>query len=212
MYELVEAAATIQLRRGERFDVSIISQLQLANGSCLDALVCNLSSRGFMINTPEYIPAHAILSVVIPGIGTCPARAIWSFCGDTGAEFLQPIDLDLYWEATQPPQETRREAPINTDHLGRWLERGAERFEVEGRVTIRTADYRTIEVEVRDISSLGLKAAVPEPLPIASFVKIDVPGIGPVEAEVKWSFSGHFGAMFATPIDLRRCDWTRNLD
>src|SRR5687768_10803607 len=90
------------VREAERFAVSVMSQLRLQGGATVDALICNLSSRGFMINSPEYVPIDSAVQLVVPGIGPCEATVIWSFCGDTGGRFTRPIDLDRYWAATRP--------------------------------------------------------------------------------------------------------------
>jgi hypothetical protein len=43
---------------------------------------------------------------------------------------------------------------------------------------------------------------------IGSFVALDVPGIGPVHAQVRWQIGGRMGGMFLDPISLARCEWT----
>jgi hypothetical protein len=204
----------MRVREAERFAVSVMSQLRLESGTIVDALICNLSAKGFMVNSPEYLAVDSHVHLTIPGIGPCEAIVIWSFCGDTGAQFVEPIDLDRYWEAVRRPKEPRDASelqpsePISaSEHLGRYLERGAERINADGRFALRGGDISTVEAEIRDISALGLKGACSETLAIGSLITLDIPGIGAVEAEVKWQLSGRFGALFLEPIDLTKCEW-----
>ena len=199
----------MRVREAERFAVSVMSQLRLHNGTHVDALICNLSEKGFMINSPDYLPEGTTVSVIIPGIGSRDATIVWSFCGDTGARFTQPIDMDRYWAATRPGPSAAPEEPISaSQHLGQYFERGAERINAEGTFGLSSPGFHTLDAEIRDISSLGLKGVAPEPLLIGSIVQLDIPGVGTVEAEVKWELGGQFGAMFLEPIDLRSCEWS----
>lgn len=202
----------MRVREAERFAVSVMSQLRLEDGSAVDALICNLSTRGFMINSPDYIPVDGVVHLVVPGIGPCAAQVVWSFCGDTGARFATPIDLERYWAAIRPDPASDEEPPLEpvsaSQHLGRYFERGAERINAEGTFGLRQEGSYTVDAEICDISTLGLKGTCPETLSIGSLVTVDIPGVGPAEAEVKWQLAGHFGAMFLEPIDLRRCEWS----
>jgi hypothetical protein len=204
----------MRVREAERFAVSVMSQLRLQSGATVDALICNLSTKGFMVNSPEYLAVDSHVHLTIPGIGPCEAVVIWSFCGDTGARFVNPIDLDRYWEAVRRPHEPRHDSQLQpfepvsvSQHLGRYLERGAERINADGRFALRGGDISTVEAEIRDISALGLKGACSETLTIGSLITVDIPGIGAVDAEVKWQLSGRFGALFLEPIDLANCEW-----
>jgi hypothetical protein len=46
------------------------------------------------------------------------------------------------------------------------------------------------------------------PVQIGSYVSLDVPGVGPVRAQVRWQIGGRMGGMFLDPISLNRCEWT----
>ena len=43
---------------------------------------------------------------------------------------------------------------------------------------------------------------------IGSYVALDVPGIGPVNAQVRWQIGIRVGGMFLDPISLTECEWT----
>jgi hypothetical protein len=47
-----------------------------------------------------------------------------------------------------------------------------------------------------------------EPVRIGSYVTLDVPGIGPVQAQIRWQIGIRMGGMFLDPISLARCEWT----
>jgi hypothetical protein len=202
----------MRVREAERFAVSVMSQLRLDGGVTIDVLICNLSSRGFMLNSPDYIPVDAAVHLVVPGIGPCEAQVIWSFCGDTGGCFTKPIEIERYWAAISKDDGTKPTAaePVTpSQHLGQYFERGAERINAEGTFGLKSdaSDY-SVDAEICDISTLGLKGACDDALAIGSLVTVDIPGIGPVDAEVKWQLAGVFGAMFLEPIDLKRCEWS----
>jgi len=46
------------------------------------------------------------------------------------------------------------------------------------------------------------------PVLIGSYVSLDVPGIGPVQAQVRWQVGTKMGGMFMDPISLAQCEWT----
>lgn len=99
---------------------------------------------------------------------------------------------------------------LNHAHRG-GAERGlrqTERIRLREATRLRPNDWSSIEIEVLDISSLGLRGECEVRLMRTCFLSIDIPGIGPTDAEVRWQDCGEFGAEFARPIDLSRCTWT----
>jgi hypothetical protein len=72
------------------------------------------------------------------------------------------------------------------------------------RRAITAIDGETIEVKLRNISSMG--ALVECPLPIAPGVElaIDIVGVGPVRGVVRWAQAGQFGVQFDGQFDLAR--------
>jgi hypothetical protein len=57
------------------------------------------------------------------------------------------------------------------------------------------------------VSTAGFMAECHEPVQIGSYVSLDVPGVGPVHAQVRWQIGKRMGGMFLDPISLNRCDW-----
>ena len=43
-----------------------------------------------------------------------------------------------------------------------------------------------VEIKVRNVSTAGFMAECAAPVRIGSYVMLDIPGIGPVEAQVRW--------------------------
>ena len=69
-------------------------------------------------------------------------------------------------------------------------------------------DLYRVEVTVRNVSTAGFMAECAAPVRIGSYVSLDIPGIGPVEAQVRWQIGLRMGGMFLDPISLGRCEWT----
>lgn len=65
-----------------------------------------------------------------------------------------------------------------------------------------------VEIKVRNLSSAGFMAECAEPVRIGSYVSLDIPGIGPVQAQVRWQIGHKMGGMFLDPISLAKCEWT----
>ena len=65
-----------------------------------------------------------------------------------------------------------------------------------------------VEIKVENLSSAGFMAECAESVRIGSYVTLDVPGIGPVQAQVRWQIGVKMGGMFLDPISLARCEWT----
>lgn len=86
--------------------------------------------------------------------------------------------------------------------------RKSGRTPVAGRTQLRAQSWYSVEVTVRDVSTTGFNAQCPEPVLIGSYVSLDVPGIGPVNAQVRWQLGERMGGRFLDPISLHRCEWT----
>jgi hypothetical protein len=86
--------------------------------------------------------------------------------------------------------------------------RSGERMPVDGAARLRGQARYNFEVMVRNVSTGGFMAECPEPIRIGSYVALDVPGLGPVHAQIRWQIGGRMGGMFLDPISLDRCEWT----
>ena len=86
--------------------------------------------------------------------------------------------------------------------------RRTQRVSVDAPANMRAQDWYQIEVKVRDVSTCGFMAECAQPVRIGSYVSLDVPGIGPVHAQVRWQIGVTMGGMFLDPISLKRCEWT----
>lgn len=86
--------------------------------------------------------------------------------------------------------------------------RRAARLAVAGSADLSPQNLYKVQVRVRDLSSSGFMAECAEPIRIGSYVSLDIPGIGPVHAQVRWQIGVRMGGMFLDPISLARCEWT----
>lgn len=86
--------------------------------------------------------------------------------------------------------------------------RRSKRVPVDGSASLRPQNWYDIEVKVRDVSTAGFMAECSDRVQIGSYVSLDVPGIGPVHAQVRWQLGNRMGGMFLDPISLNRCEWT----
>src|SRR5690349_18807950 len=86
--------------------------------------------------------------------------------------------------------------------------RRSGRTPIAGRTRLRAQSWYSIEVTVRAVSTGGFMAHCGEAVRIGSYVSLDVPGLGPVNAPVRWQLGGRMGGQFVDPISLHRCEWT----
>jgi hypothetical protein len=86
--------------------------------------------------------------------------------------------------------------------------RRSGRTPIAGRTLLRAQSWYSIEVTVRDVSTTGFMAQCGEAVRIGSYVSLDVPGVGPVNAQVRWQLGDRMGGQFVDPISLHRCEWT----
>lgn len=86
-------------------------------------------------------------------------------------------------------------------------DRRADRLTVDSDAQLHHDKLYSVEVKVRDVSQCGFMAECPQAVTIGSYVSLDVPGIGPVHAQVRWQIAGRMGGMFLDPISLNRCEW-----
>ena len=87
--------------------------------------------------------------------------------------------------------------------------RRSDRIAVAGEpLSISPHDLYAVEIKVHNVSSAGFMAECSEPVMIGSYMSFDVPGIGPVQAQVRWQIGTKMGGMFLDPISLARCEWT----
>ena len=87
-------------------------------------------------------------------------------------------------------------------------ERRAARHEVDSSARLAPQALYNIEIKVRNVSSCGFMAECDDAVRIGSHVALDVPGVGPVHAQVRWQIGRRMGGMFLDPISLARCEWT----
>ena len=98
--------------------------------------------------------------------------------------------------------------PTETELPG-FQSRRSERVAVDSEAANLNPDnLYVVEIKVENLSSAGFMAECAEPVRIGSYVSLDVPGIGPVKAQVRWQIGLKMGGMFLDPISLAHCEWT----
>lgn len=85
--------------------------------------------------------------------------------------------------------------------------RRSPRVALDAGTSLRSNSQTVVEVRVCDLSTSGFMAECMRPVLIGSYVSLDLPGIGPVHAQVRWQVGGKMGGKFLDPISLHRCDW-----
>lgn len=85
--------------------------------------------------------------------------------------------------------------------------RRASRLAVDEAARLSRSTTWHVEVNVRNLSPCGFMAECPEAVGIGSYVTLDVPGLGRVQAQVRWQVGPRIGGMFTDPISLSRCEW-----
>ena len=105
---------------------------------------------------------------------------------------------------------TRKPDPAGAEQeqLPGFKPRRAARLAVAGKADLTPQNLYKVEVKVQDLSTAGFMAECAEPVRIGSYVSLDIPGIGPVNAQVRWQIGVRMGGMFLDPISLARCEWT----
>ena len=94
--------------------------------------------------------------------------------------------------------------PEEADYRSRRMQRVA----VDEAASLTPADRYKVEIKVRDLSASGFMAECAQPILIGSTIALEIPGIGPVHAQVRWQLGTKMGGMFLDPISLARCEWT----
>ena len=91
---------------------------------------------------------------------------------------------------------------LGTESLARADPRRAEREEVGYRTSAIALDGGHHTLLVVNISPHGLMARCEEPLAAGNRIRVRLPEVGAIEAQVRWSLGGRLGCEFPEPIDL----------
>lgn len=86
--------------------------------------------------------------------------------------------------------------------------RRAERLPLDAETRLRPNSWSSLQINMLDLSASGFRAECEARVKPGSSVSLDVPGIGPVDAQVEWRRGDQFGARFYAPIKLANCQWT----
>jgi hypothetical protein len=87
------------------------------------------------------------------------------------------------------------------------LGRRAERLALNESTRLKPNSWSSLEIRMLDLSPLGFRAHCEARLQAGGGITLEIPGIGPVEAQVEWQRDNQFGARFFAEIDLASCEW-----
>jgi len=97
---------------------------------------------------------------------------------------------------------------VEEEEEGRALQpRRSVRVKLAEVANLRGNGTQAVAVTVCDLSTAGFMAECLRPVLIGSYVSLDLPGIGPVHAQVRWQLGGRLGAKFLDPVSIYRCEW-----
>ena len=101
-----------QLRSVERCHVLIVTQLRV-DGAAYPFEVLNISTAGFMGNSPLPLMMGTIVEIELAGMGFVDAHIRWALAGQVGVQFVTPLTLDQCRRAILPdPTDRRGPRPI----------------------------------------------------------------------------------------------------
>ncbi|HEX8261456.1 MAG TPA: hypothetical protein VF547_01130 [Allosphingosinicella sp.] len=93
--------------------------------------------------------------------------------------------------------------PIRIEDQGR----RAERLALDEAARLHPNSWSSLEIRMIDLSEFGFRAACDARLRPGGGISLDIPGLGPIDAQVEWHRGGEFGARFFAAIDLDLCLW-----
>ena len=107
MKGLLESFEGYQQRSVERCHVLIVTQLRV-DGANHPFEVLNISTAGFMGNSPLPLMMGATVEIELAGLGFVDAHIRWALAGQVGVQFVAPLTLDQCRRAILPDPEDRR--------------------------------------------------------------------------------------------------------
>jgi hypothetical protein len=101
-------------RSGARERVDGPSTLRGQARYCVEVIVRNVSTGGFMAECPDPVRIGSYVALDVPGLGSVHAQVRWQLGGNMGGMFLDPISLDrCEWTAVKAiasPEEAVEQA------------------------------------------------------------------------------------------------------
>ena len=85
--------------------------------------------------------------------------------------------------------------------------RKAKRIAVDEPARLHPNSWSSIEARLVDFSTAGFRAECEARVRVGFLVTLEIPGIGPADAQVSWSRDGIFGARFLEEIDVAAAEF-----
>src|SRR6185295_1404942 len=162
--------------RAERRSVSMDGHILLAGGVTHDIIVTDLSYEGCGIETAAPLEPGQAVKLSVLRRGAMDAEVRWAKDGKAGLGF--PVKPDA------PPPQPRK----------------AERVSVAAEVWLRRMGKNAYQCRVFDLSPDGCKAEMIERPLVGERAVIRLPGIEPLEAEVRWVEGPNAGLKFERSV------------
>lgn len=158
-------------RRRERRAVAMRGNVIRAGGLAVQIEVVDLNHGGCGISlaSGSLSPDEKVMLSVL-GRGSMPALVRWCEGGRAGLDFEAAAD------------ETR------------YVERAADRIDLEGEISLRAAGQNAYRVKMLDLSSEGCKVELVERPRVGDQMRVKFDGLDMVEADVCW-VHGHVAGL-----------------
>lgn len=82
-----------EISRAARVSVSHDALLVLSDGSEQKVTITDVSSGGFHLQTSDSVPIGEHVFLRVDRYGDFPAQIRWSFAGEAGGVFLEPVEI-----------------------------------------------------------------------------------------------------------------------
>lgn len=82
--------------------------------------------------------------------------------------------------------------------------RRGSRLALDEPARLAPNDWSSLEIRMLECTAEGFRACHDPSIRISGIVTLEVPGIGPVKAQVTWRRGGQFAAQFIEQIDLEQ--------
>ena len=166
------------LGRPQRRPVAFPAHLMIGGGKTLDVRVLDLSYDGCQVAVSKAIFAGEAVQLSVQGRGAIYATVRWFRDGRAGLKF----------DDEPPPKEK--------------IERKADRRTAGMEAQLRRIGHISYSVTLRDISHDGCQVDLVERPAIGEVMKVKLPGLGTMEARVRWVDNYIAGLKFERPMHL----------
>lgn len=155
-----------------------------ARGLCV---IRNVSPGGMLIDVHSSFEPGEAVTIELSDERQIAGRIAWQQQGLTGIQFNERVDIDVI--LAKPTKLSDGKSPR------------LPRLEVQSPAKVQH-EGRTIAAEMRDVSQRGAKLRSDEAFARDARLLILVPGLGQLQATVRWSDDDSFGVAFGEIVPI----------